>query len=82
MMTCGGNKNRFSLQSIKRVGEASMIFKETKLQGAFVIDLERHQDDRGFFARTFCKNELEAHGLIPEVVQARCRTCRQCLQCS
>ena len=34
-----------------------MIFTETKLPGAFVIDLERREDDRGFFARTFCVNE-------------------------
>jgi dTDP-4-dehydrorhamnose 3,5-epimerase len=47
-----------------------MIFKETKLKGAFIIDLEKHQDDRGFFARTFCKQEMEAHGLISSVAQA------------
>jgi dTDP-4-dehydrorhamnose 3,5-epimerase len=47
-----------------------MIFKETKLKGAFIIELQKHQDDRGFFARTFCKQELEAHGLISDVVQA------------
>ena len=47
-----------------------MIFNETELKGAFIIDLERHQDDRGFFARTFCQKELEAHGLISDVAQA------------
>ena len=47
-----------------------MIFKETKLNGAFVIELEKHQDDRGFFARTFCQNELRDHGLIADVAQA------------
>jgi dTDP-4-dehydrorhamnose 3,5-epimerase len=47
-----------------------MIFKETKLNGAYIIDLERHQDERGFFARTFCRKELEAHGLISDVAQA------------
>ena len=47
-----------------------MIFKETKLPGAFVIDLEMHADNRGFFARTFCRNELAAHGLIADVAQA------------
>ena len=47
-----------------------MIIEQTKLSGAFVIELEQHQDDRGFFARTFCKNELEAHGMISDVAQA------------
>lgn len=47
-----------------------MIFEETKLHGAYVIDLEKHEDERGFFARTFCRKELEAHGLIPDVAQA------------
>lgn len=46
-----------------------MIFTETPLQGAFILDLEPHQDERGFFARTFCRREFEAHGLNPEVVQ-------------
>lgn len=40
-----------------------MIFTETKLPGAFVIDLERREDDRGYFARTFCAREFAAHGL-------------------
>jgi dTDP-4-dehydrorhamnose 3,5-epimerase len=42
---------------------------ETKLAGAFLIDLERRSDDRGFFARTFCQQEFEAHGLNAQVVQ-------------
>ena len=46
-----------------------MIFTETKLAGAFVIELERHSDERGFFARTFCQREFEAHGLNSQVVQ-------------
>ena len=46
-----------------------MIFAETKLTGAFVIEMERRTDERGFFARTFCRQEFEAHGLNPEVVQ-------------
>lgn len=40
-----------------------MIFRETKLAGAFVIDLEPRTDDRGFFARTFCEREFAEHGL-------------------
>ena len=46
-----------------------MEFTPTPLAGAFLIDLERLQDDRGFFARTFCRNEFERHGLDPNVVQ-------------
>ena len=47
-----------------------MIFTETKLRGAYVIDLERRVDERGFFARAFCQNEFEAHGLKPVIAQA------------
>jgi dTDP-4-dehydrorhamnose 3,5-epimerase len=47
-----------------------MIFTETKLKGAFLIDLEPRADDRGFFARAFCQREFEAHGLKPVVAQA------------
>ena len=46
-----------------------MIFTETKLRGAFVIDPERLEDDRGFFARTWCVREFETHGLNPRLVQ-------------
>ncbi len=46
-----------------------MIFTETALQGAYTIDLEEKHDHRGFFARTFCAKELEAHGLKPVVAQ-------------
>jgi len=41
-----------------------VIFTETKLKGAFIIDPERLEDERGFFARTWCQREFEAHGLI------------------
>ena len=47
-----------------------MIFNETKLAGAYILDLQKHEDERGFFARTFCQKELEAHGLISDVAQA------------
>jgi dTDP-4-dehydrorhamnose 3,5-epimerase len=50
--------------------EVVMIFTETKLQGAFIIDLNRSSDTRGFFARGFCQKEFEAHGLKPTIVQA------------
>src|SRR6185369_3122542 len=47
-----------------------MIFTETKLKGAFIIDLERREDSRGFFARAFCQKEFKAHGLKPTIAQA------------
>jgi dTDP-4-dehydrorhamnose 3,5-epimerase len=47
-----------------------MIFTKTKLPGAFIIELEEHGDDRGFFARAWCKKEFEAYGLNLEWVQA------------
>jgi dTDP-4-dehydrorhamnose 3,5-epimerase len=47
-----------------------LIFHETKLSGAFVIDLEHREDSRGFFARAFCQREFEAHGLKPTIAQA------------
>ena len=46
-----------------------MIFSETKLKGAFIIDLDRKEDLRGFFARTFCQNEFKEQGLNPAVAQ-------------
>jgi dTDP-4-dehydrorhamnose 3,5-epimerase len=46
-----------------------MIFIETKLEGAFLIDIEPREDERGFFARAWCKNEFEEHGLNPRLVQ-------------
>ena len=47
-----------------------MIFTETKLPGSFVIDVERREDERGFFARVFCQHEFEAHGMKPIIAQA------------
>jgi len=46
-----------------------VIFAPTKLSGAVVIDLERREDDRGFFARSFCQREFEEHRLDPCVSQ-------------
>ena len=46
-----------------------MIFQETKIKGAFVIKLERVLDERGFFARTWCQRDFEAHGLNPHLRQ-------------
>ncbi len=46
-----------------------MIFSETKLKGVYLIEPERHEDERGFFARTWCQREFEGHGLNPSLVQ-------------
>jgi dTDP-4-dehydrorhamnose 3,5-epimerase len=47
----------------------TLKFVQTPLQGAYVIELEKLSDDRGFFARSFCREEFEAHGLNPRIVQ-------------
>jgi dTDP-4-dehydrorhamnose 3,5-epimerase len=44
-----------------------MIFRETHLHGVYLLDLERHEDDRGFFARTFAREEFDAVGLASDV---------------
>ena len=54
-----------------------MIFTPTPLEGAYVIDLKRIEDERGFFARSFCAREFEAHGLDIRVVQANNSLCHQ-----
>lgn len=46
-----------------------MIFTETPLKGAFLVSLEKREDARGFFARTFCQKEFEVRGLNPRVAQ-------------
>ncbi|PRY11222.1 dTDP-4-dehydrorhamnose 3,5-epimerase [Pontibacter ummariensis] len=46
-----------------------MNFTETKLKGAYVIDVKRLEDERGFFGRSFCQKEFEAYGLSNEVRQ-------------
>jgi dTDP-4-dehydrorhamnose 3,5-epimerase len=46
-----------------------MRFIETNLSGAFIVEPERIEDERGFFARTFCQKEFEERGLNSEVVQ-------------
>lgn len=46
-----------------------MRLTETKLKGAFIVDLEHRQDHRGFFARTFCAQEFADQGLRPTVAQ-------------
>jgi dTDP-4-dehydrorhamnose 3,5-epimerase len=44
-------------------------FTETELDGAFVVELERHTDERGFFARIWCREELGERGLTTELSQ-------------
>jgi dTDP-4-dehydrorhamnose 3,5-epimerase len=46
-----------------------VTFRETELPGVWVIELERLEDERGFFARSFCRREFERHGLSPDVEQ-------------
>jgi dTDP-4-dehydrorhamnose 3,5-epimerase len=47
-----------------------MRFTETELAGALMVDLERHHDDRGFFARAYCTEEFAEHGVELGVRQA------------
>jgi len=46
-----------------------MLFKEAKLKGAYIIELEPAADERGYFARTYCREEFERHGLNPQIAQ-------------
>lgn len=46
-----------------------MVFTETKLAGAYIIDIERLTDERGFFARSWCEDEFAAHGIQMASVQ-------------
>ena len=46
-----------------------MIFTETKIKGVYIIEPELLTDERGFFARSFCKEEFQKHGLETDIVQ-------------
>jgi dTDP-4-dehydrorhamnose 3,5-epimerase len=46
-----------------------MRFIETRLSGAYIIELEPLEDERGFFARTFCQEQFKKHGLKPTIAQ-------------
>jgi dTDP-4-dehydrorhamnose 3,5-epimerase len=46
-----------------------MIFTPLSLTGAWIIDIERLEDDRGFFARTYCQKQFAEHGLNPNIAQ-------------
>jgi dTDP-4-dehydrorhamnose 3,5-epimerase len=47
-----------------------MLFSPTTLKDAMLIDIEKRGDDRGYFARTMCRDEFAAHGLVSDFVQA------------
>jgi dTDP-4-dehydrorhamnose 3,5-epimerase len=47
-----------------------VIITEIKLKGAFVIELERRDDERGFFARSFCRQEFQQRGMNPHIAQS------------
>ena len=53
-----------------------MIFHETAIPGAFLIELDRYRDERGSFARSFCAREFEEHSLSPVVAQCNVSTNR------
>ena len=46
-----------------------MKFTPTKIPGAYLIEIEPHTDERGFFARSFCADEFQQHGLNTNFVQ-------------
>lgn len=46
-----------------------MIFKNTQVEGAYILDVEEHRDERGFFARTWCEEEFERHGADSSISQ-------------
>jgi len=46
-----------------------MIFRELELKGSFIIEIEKIEDERGFFGRAWCQNEFEKHGLNPIIKQ-------------
>lgn len=46
-----------------------MIFTETQLKGSYVISIEPIEDERGFFARAWCQQEFENHGLNSDISQ-------------
>jgi dTDP-4-dehydrorhamnose 3,5-epimerase len=47
-----------------------MLFETLAIEGPFLVDLERHEDDRGFFARSFCEEEFASKGLVSRFAQS------------
>lgn len=58
-------------------GSDRVIFTETPLKGAFVIDIEPIEDERGFFARAWCREQWEQHGLNSRLEQCNISFNRQ-----
>jgi dTDP-4-dehydrorhamnose 3,5-epimerase len=54
-----------------------MKFTPTPLAGAFVVELEPNEDERGMFARTYCEREFATHGIRARFVQANVSVTRQ-----
>jgi dTDP-4-dehydrorhamnose 3,5-epimerase len=54
-----------------------MIFTESEIVGAFLIDVEAHFDERGSFGRSFCQREFREKGLNPVVAQCNVSTNRK-----
>jgi len=54
-----------------------MLFRETELKGAFIVELSPRVDERGFFARTFCEREFAEHGLPTHFPQCNLSRNRQ-----
>ncbi len=46
-----------------------MIFTETSLKGAWIVEIKKLEDDRGFFGRSWCQHEFEDHGLNGKICQ-------------
>ncbi|GAP21741.1 dTDP-4-dehydrorhamnose 3,5-epimerase [Leptolinea tardivitalis] len=46
-----------------------MLFQKTEFDGLFIIEPEKHTDERGFFARTWCVHEFADHGLVSDLAQ-------------
>jgi len=46
-----------------------MRFQETKINGVWIVEPERHEDHRGFFARAWCQKESEAHAISSQIAQ-------------
>src|SRR5260370_41387295 len=47
-----------------------MLFEKLAIEGAYLIELECHKDERGFFARSFCEDEFAAKGLVNRFAQS------------
>jgi dTDP-4-dehydrorhamnose 3,5-epimerase len=64
----GSSPGGYGLKQVQSE-RGAVFFKPTGLLGAYVIEQDRHEDTRGYFARTFCEKEFAAHGLEARVAQ-------------